>query len=1218
MKAITWRAAVGAGLLLMVSLFVFVPATLGQSGCGDTLKEEVLKVVPWMPGYNKDQPLLDPLKSSYRVETGGTPGRPENVVDVGWWIRRHQPCLEMNRLAEVYQREAGTGLRRNLSHPYGDASRLGSRADEIIAPDSTEWQGTAAVLVVRPCAILRATAYVAKNDWLAGALGPGRPGKPELAEKNREVAILKVREAANRLVGAIDLACAGGERKPIIFLDRREAPRFSAIRLTGSGFQNVAHVNIMLNGRQVLQVEKTSLGGLIPSDTWIWIPDSAPFGVTKIWAEEGGTGRKSPELEITVPQLTREQVVANLDHVLKLYFERIPRNDRWHGWFRSGRWRNAINAAGFVLNEAPLWLTSFVFSELSREKSPNLWQNNNYTCSWYQDEVIKFLQGLRFHEDPRQRAIVDGLDYGPFVSGPINASPVSHYFVFVWPHRQAMGQGGGLEDWKTMALSLDPWPLQAPDVFEPTHESGNWAKDSAHVGRWRLSSYIEWVRSSYWYLGPRPENFGYFRDYAFPVQGAVYYPTRRLDPKKPEERPSVYPSLDYNTGQPPPKAVVVHSPVRLEIADAERHRAGMSPDGKLYNDIPFSDVFAVPEPQNRYQWYVLLPLGRYEITIIGTDTGKFQLRYRLVGQKLQEFPPVGTAAGKVSRLTLDDSGQPATLRTDGGEVLASVAREGSLLEPPRTEVAGGAGGPDGRGGRPQGAGQGNTVTIQVPAGQAWTATGVTLRPGQAVRIEAEGLIEASHAGDTRTFYHQVPPEGRTEFLGHLPQRYLPALMLIGRIGNGQVVPVGSFVQSLPANTAYGTGELFLGINDENVADNSGAWTVRITVFEDAAVQPSTTPTPLPVRPDPRAGLGLMDRGPQQGQSCGTYKLSTKKSLFAPGDPGEAIEFSWDTTPKPYSITIAPKGSPDTQFLTYHIPGGPQGNAQFQMPLSEGPYELRLYIEQGQTVASCRVFIDIGIQYLVKEGSPPVAARPAQPPAVATPPPAPAGCVGFRGKWATRFGPVVMSVVGNQATGDYVNYGGRVTGVVSGNVLNGEYSVPDGRRGRFQWTLSADGQAIMGAYEEYNNPSNKGPWDATCSGPVVGAVTPPFAQPQKPQPPPVVGSPARGSTVPNYGTWQQCETWERQICGTWTWDATKQQFNASWGSVAVAVLKLEQFDQNQVVLSRFDPSDPVNGMRARYVGKRNGNVITGTVTWNRGSSAPWSGTWQAQIQGGNVR
>lgn len=151
-----------------------------------------------------------------------------------------------------------------------------------------------------------------------------------------------------------------------------------------------------------------------------------------------------------------------------------------------------------------------------------------------------------------------------------------------------------------------------------------------------------------------------------------------------------------------------------------------------------------------------------------------------------------------------------------------------------------------------------TVTIEVAAKQAWTKTGVVLEPGMSVRIEASGAVEAAGAADGRAFYHQVPPEGRREMFGYLPCPLLPAMGLVGRIGEGATVHVGAGIERWRAGPPYGTGELLLGINDDRLDDNSGAWRVRITVFAAGAppspnedgpgAKPPEKPSEKPLRP----------------------------------------------------------------------------------------------------------------------------------------------------------------------------------------------------------------------------------------------------------------------------------------------------------------------------------------------------------------------------------
>ncbi len=151
-----------------------------------------------------------------------------------------------------------------------------------------------------------------------------------------------------------------------------------------------------------------------------------------------------------------------------------------------------------------------------------------------------------------------------------------------------------------------------------------------------------------------------------------------------------------------------------------------------------------------------------------------------------------------------------TIRTSDGE------RELSSNEVSRIALA-----------RPTDTGSGTGVTpspgsgeITVSARSQWTPTGITVRRGETLRINAQGEIRIS--GD---------PNDRATASGVINQRFDPrapmprvlAGALIGRIGNGQPFGIGtSATIQAPAN-----GQLFLGINDSNVSDNDGSFQVSI-------------------------------------------------------------------------------------------------------------------------------------------------------------------------------------------------------------------------------------------------------------------------------------------------------------------------------------------------------------------------------------------------------
>jgi len=121
------------------------------------------------------------------------------------------------------------------------------------------------------------------------------------------------------------------------------------------------------------------------------------------------------------------------------------------------------------------------------------------------------------------------------------------------------------------------------------------------------------------------------------------------------------------------------------------------------------------------------------------------------------------------------------------------------------------------------------ASLQAPSGsgitvspkQAWTATGLTVRRGEVLAINATGEVQLS--GDTNDVATPFGSKsGRKATNAPLPNVLAGAL--IGRIGaNGQPFAIGSGVQvPMPA-----AGQLFLGVNDDGFEDNQGEFRVDI-------------------------------------------------------------------------------------------------------------------------------------------------------------------------------------------------------------------------------------------------------------------------------------------------------------------------------------------------------------------------------------------------------
>jgi hypothetical protein len=116
---------------------------------------------------------------------------------------------------------------------------------------------------------------------------------------------------------------------------------------------------------------------------------------------------------------------------------------------------------------------------------------------------------------------------------------------------------------------------------------------------------------------------------------------------------------------------------------------------------------------------------------------------------------------------------------------------------------------------------GEGAGLVVSARQQWTPTGITVRRGETLSFATSGEIQlSSDANDVAT------PNGvRTQrFAGGAPLPNVLAGALIGRVGNGRPFGIGTQT-SVPMPEA---GQLFLGINDDNLGDNQGEFRVQIT------------------------------------------------------------------------------------------------------------------------------------------------------------------------------------------------------------------------------------------------------------------------------------------------------------------------------------------------------------------------------------------------------
>jgi hypothetical protein len=111
--------------------------------------------------------------------------------------------------------------------------------------------------------------------------------------------------------------------------------------------------------------------------------------------------------------------------------------------------------------------------------------------------------------------------------------------------------------------------------------------------------------------------------------------------------------------------------------------------------------------------------------------------------------------------------------------------------------------------------------IRVPGNQQWVPTGMQVRRGETIRFSATGeVMWTPEAADRAT------PSGAASNRksGAPPVGDAAGGALVARVGNGQPFVIGNQGSvRMPAN-----GELFLGINDDALADNTGDFFVNVS------------------------------------------------------------------------------------------------------------------------------------------------------------------------------------------------------------------------------------------------------------------------------------------------------------------------------------------------------------------------------------------------------
>jgi small nuclear ribonucleoprotein (snRNP)-like protein len=224
-------------------------------------------------------------------------------------------------------------------------------------------------------------------------------------------------------------------------------------------------------------------------------------------------------------------------------------------------------------------------------------------------------------------------------------------------------------------------------------------------------------------------------------------------------------------------------------------------------DIPSNDVAVVSFVQNDPSPQEVNRVPTVDFNPVELERHVFAMRDgTLVWGKLYKFSPDGNI------ITFDqrEGGRHDVAASNIQRIYINPASARRIYAPILAGQSGGAVGTTGA----------NSATVRVPANQQWVPTGFNVRRGETIRFNASGEVMWSPDAADRATPRGAPTGRKSD---RPPVAAAPGGALIGRVGNGRPFLIGSQGSvRMPEN-----GQLFLGINDDIVNDNTGDFDVSI-------------------------------------------------------------------------------------------------------------------------------------------------------------------------------------------------------------------------------------------------------------------------------------------------------------------------------------------------------------------------------------------------------
>jgi Ca2+-binding EF-hand superfamily protein len=121
-----------------------------------------------------------------------------------------------------------------------------------------------------------------------------------------------------------------------------------------------------------------------------------------------------------------------------------------------------------------------------------------------------------------------------------------------------------------------------------------------------------------------------------------------------------------------------------------------------------------------------------------------------------------------------------------------------------------------------GTAQQRTTTVRVNSAHRWTDSGVTVRAGDVITFDVTGTIQLSDDANDRA-----------GVAGSVNNRRAPDAPVLNQLAGGLIANIDNygpiFIGGRRTFTAPVNGRLYLGVNDDHVADNRGEFVVNLTI-----------------------------------------------------------------------------------------------------------------------------------------------------------------------------------------------------------------------------------------------------------------------------------------------------------------------------------------------------------------------------------------------------